>query len=53
MKLNKQFSRNKIKTTENTFKTCSTYLAIKQMKIKTVFIFHLSPFKIAKFKNKL
>jgi hypothetical protein len=49
--LNKEFSPEEYRMAEKYLKKCSTFLMIREMQIKTILRFHLTPVRMAKFKN--
>ena len=48
--LNKEFSPEEYRMAEKHLKQCSTSLIIREMKIKTILRFHLTPARMAKIK---
>jgi hypothetical protein len=49
--LNRTFSKEEIQIVKKHMKKCSPFLPIKEMQIKTVLRFHLTPVRIAIIKN--
>jgi hypothetical protein len=49
--LNKEFSPEEYRMTEKHLNKCSTSLIIREMQIKTILRFHLTPVRMAKIKN--
>jgi hypothetical protein len=49
--LNRDFSKEEVQKVKNTHEKCSSFLAIKEMQIKTTLRFHLTFVKIAIIKN--
>jgi hypothetical protein len=49
--LSKEFSTDEYQMAEKFLKTCSTSLIIREMQIKTTLRSHLTPVRMAKFKN--
>jgi hypothetical protein len=49
--LNKEFSTEEKRMAEKHLKNCSTSLIIREMQVITTLRFHLTPVKMAKFKN--
>jgi hypothetical protein len=50
-KLNREFSKEEVQMASKYIKTCSISLAIQEMQIKTTLRFHLTPVRMAIFKN--
>jgi hypothetical protein len=50
--LNSEFSKEEVQMTNKYIKNFSTYLAIKEMQIKTILRFHLTPVRKAISKGK-
>jgi hypothetical protein len=50
-KMNRVFSKEEVQMTKKFMKKCSTSLAIKEMQIKTMVRFHLTPVRIAIIRN--
>jgi hypothetical protein len=46
--INKVFSKGKIQIAEKQLKKCSTYLAFREMQIKTTLILHVITIRMAK-----
>ena len=51
MNLNRQVSKDKSQMAEAQLKKYSTFLAIKEMQVKTTLKFHLTPIRMANIKN--
>jgi hypothetical protein len=49
--LNIAFSKEEVQMTKKYMKKCSTFLAIKEMQVKTSLRFHLTPVRMAIIKN--
>jgi hypothetical protein len=49
--LNKEFSTVEYQMAEKHLKRCSTFLIIREMKVKITLRFYLTPVRMAKFKN--
>jgi hypothetical protein len=49
--LNRAFSKEEVQMTKKHMTKCSTSLAIKEMQIKTMLRFHLTPILMATIKN--
>jgi hypothetical protein len=49
--LNRAFSKAEVQMTKNYIKKCSPTLVIKEMQIKTIPRFHLTPIRMAIIKN--
>jgi hypothetical protein len=49
---NREFSKEEVPMANKYMKKCSTSLAINEIKIKTTLRFHLTPIRMAIFKNK-
>jgi hypothetical protein len=49
--LNREFSKEEVQMASKCTKKCSTSLAIKEMQIKTILRFHLTPVRMAIFKG--
>ena len=49
--LNKEFPPEEYQMAEKHLKKCSASFIIRDMQIKTTLIFHLTPIRMAKFKN--
>jgi hypothetical protein len=49
--LNRTFSNEEVQMAKKHMKKCSPSLAIKEMQIKTILRFHLTPVRIATIKN--
>jgi hypothetical protein len=49
--LSRAFSKEEVQMAKKHVKKCSTYLAIKEMQIKTMLRFHLTPARMATIKN--
>jgi hypothetical protein len=50
--LNRQFSKEELEVPKKNMKSCSTYLAIKEIQIKIPIIFCLIPLRVANFKDR-
>jgi hypothetical protein len=49
--LNRAFSKEEVQMTKKHMKKCSTSLAMKEMQVKTMLRFHLTPIRMATIKN--
>jgi hypothetical protein len=49
--LNRAFSKEEVPSGQKHMKKCSTYLAIKEMQIKTTLRFHFTPVRMVTIKN--
>jgi hypothetical protein len=49
--LNREFSKEEVQMVSKYMKKCSTSLVIKEMQIKTILRFHLTPVRMAIFKG--
>jgi hypothetical protein len=49
---NREFSKEEVQMTSKYMKKCSTFLAVREMQIKTTLIFHLIPVRMAIFNSK-
>jgi hypothetical protein len=49
--MNRALSKNEVQMAKKHIKTCSTSLAIKEMQIKAILRFHLTPDRMATIKN--
>jgi hypothetical protein len=52
LELNREFSKEEVLMTNKFMKKCSTFLAIKGLKIKPTLRFHLIPVRMAIINNK-
>jgi hypothetical protein len=50
--IDRQFLKEEVQMANKYMKNCLTFLVIKEMQIKTTLRFHLTPVKIAIFKDK-
>jgi hypothetical protein len=49
--LNRKLSKEEVQLTNENMKKCSTFLAMKEMKIKTTLRFHFTPVRMAIINN--